>query len=62
MYQFVEVMTDILSTKEAIKCASLGIPKGMKNTVSIYIVPCVEILIRIETAISEEYSTKFHLK
>ena len=45
-YQFVrEVMTDILSAKEMIEHAILGIPKGMKNAISVSIAFSVEILI-----------------
>ena len=30
-------MTDTFSTKEIIHCVTLGIPKGMKNAMSIFI-------------------------
>ena len=46
-----EVMKGILSTKEIIERATLGIPKGMKNIVSIYIAFSVDILIRNENMI-----------
>ena len=39
-------MMDILSTKEIINCATLGIPKGMKNAISISFAFIVDILIR----------------
>ena len=39
---------DILSTKEIIKYVTLGIPKGMKNTVSISFAFTIDILIRNE--------------
>ena len=39
-------MTDILSTKEIMKLATLGTPKRIKNTVSIFIAFSVDILIR----------------
>ena len=46
-YKFVEEgMTDILSKKEIIKHATVGIPKGMKNAVSISIAFSLDILIR----------------
>ena len=48
-YQFVgEVMKDILCTKEIIKHATFGIPKGMKNAVSICFAFTVDILFRNE--------------
>ena len=39
-------MTDILSATEIIKHATLGIPKGMKNAVSISFAFVVDILIK----------------
>ena len=41
-------MIDILSTKEIIKHATLGIPKGMKNAVSISFASTIDIFIRNE--------------
>ena len=38
-------MMDILSTKEIIKHATLGIPKGTKNAVSVSFVFTIDILI-----------------
>ena len=53
-YQFVgEDMAYILSTEETIKHVFLGIPKGMKNTISISIAFSVDILIRSENIISD---------
>ena len=53
-------MTDILSAKEIIKRATLGIPKGIKNAISI--VFSVDALIRNGHIISEERTTKNRLK
>ena len=54
-------MTDM--TKEIIKRATLGIPKGMKkNAISIPIAFRVDVLIRYENIISKEYNTKNPLK
>ena len=62
-YQFVgEVMTDMWSIKERIQCASLGIPKGMKNAIYIFIAFCLDFLIRNENTPSEECKTKSRLK
>ena len=55
-------MTDILSTKEVVQSATLRIPKGMKNAISISITVSNHILIKIENIISEEYKTKNRLK
>ena len=41
-----------------IQCATLGIPKGMKNAVSISIAFCLDLLIRNENVTSEECKTK----
>ena len=57
--QFVgEVMTDMLSIKEMIQCASLGIPKGMKNAVFISIAFYLDCFIRNENITSEEWKKK----
>ena len=37
-----------------IQCATLGIPKGMKNAVSISIAFCLDLLIRNENITSED--------
>ena len=63
MYQFVgEDVTDILNIRETIQHATLGIPKGMKNAVSISIAFRVDILFRNENIISKEHKTKNRLK
>ena len=49
-------MTDILSTKEIIKCVTLSIFKGMKNAFN------VDILIRNENIFFEEHKTKNRVK
>ena len=41
-------MADMGSIKEMIQCVTLGIPKGMKNAISISIVFCLDFLIRNE--------------
>ena len=63
-YQFIDkVMTDIVSMKEIIESAILGIPKGTKkNAISIPIAFGIDILIRNENIISEKYRTKDRLK
>ena len=48
--------------KEMIQFATLGIPKGIKNTVSIFIAFCPAFLIRNENTTSEECKTKNRLK
>ena len=48
--------------KKIIQCATLGIPKGMKNAVSISIAFCLDVLIRNENITSEECKTKNRLK
>ena len=48
-------MMDILSTKEIINCATFGIPKGMKNAVSVSIAFTIDILIRNENIGSKEH-------
>ena len=48
--------------KEMIQCATLGIPKGMKNAISISIAFCLDVLIRNENITSEECKTKNRLK
>ena len=55
-YQLIgEAVKDILSIKEMIQCANLGIPKRMKkNAVSGSIAFCLDVLIRNETITSEE--------
>ena len=45
-----------------IQCATLEIPKGMKNAVSIFIALCIDFLIRNENIASKEYKTKDRLK
>ena len=50
-------MTDILRTKEIIQRATLGILKGIKNTVSISIAISGDILIRNENIASKEHKT-----
>ena len=58
-YQFVrEVMTDMGSMKEMIQCVSLGIPKGMKNSVFISVAFHLDFFIRNENITSEECKTK----
>ena len=47
-------MTDISSTKEIIKRATLGFPREWKNPISIPIAFRVDILIRNENIISKE--------
>ena len=54
-------MTGILSKKEIIQHASIWIPKGMKNAVSISIAFSNDVLIRNENIISKERKTKSHL-
>ena len=49
---------DILCTKETIKCATLGIPKGMKNAISISFAFTIDILTRNENIDSQEHKTK----
>ena len=54
-------MTDMLSIKEMIQCASLGIPKRMKKcnfAISVSIAFCLDFLIRNENITSEECKTK----
>ena len=41
-----------------IQCATLGIPKGKKNAISISIPFCLDFLIRNENLASEECKTK----
>ena len=53
---------DMTSIKEMIQCATLGIPKGMKNAISISIAFCLDFLIRNENITSEECKTKNCLK
>ena len=48
--------------KEIIQCAALGIPKGMKNAISISIAFCFDVLIINETITLEECKTKNRLK
>ena len=51
-------MTNILSTKEVTKHATLEIRNGMKKLISIPIAFRVYILIRNENIISEEHKIK----
>ena len=61
-YQFVgEIMTDFLTTKEIVRPATLGIPKGMRNAVSISIAFSVEILTRNETQTQSKKTFKIIL-
>ena len=55
-------MTDMRSIKEIIQRATLGIPKGMENAVSISIAFSFDFLIRNENIISKERKTKNRLK
>ena len=55
-YQF--IVTDILSTKELIRHATLWIPKLMEKLISISIAFSVDILIRNKNLASEEHKTK----
>ena len=57
-HHFVEEnMTDILSTKEIIHLATLGIPKGMKkNVIPASIVSSVQILITNDYLTSEKHN------
>ena len=48
--------------KEMIQCATIGIPKGMKNAISISIAFALIILIRNENITFEECKTKNRLK
>ena len=57
-----EVMTDMRSIKAVIQRATLGIPKGMKKTVSISIAFSLDVLIRNENITFEECKTKNRLK
>ena len=41
-----------------IQCATLSIPKGMKNAISISIAFCLDFFIRHENMASEECKTK----
>ena len=41
-----------------IQCATLGIPKGMKNAISISIAFCLDFLIRNENITSEKCKRK----
>ena len=45
-----------------IQCAGLGIPKGMKNAISISMAFCLDVLIKNENIASEEWKTKNCLK
>ena len=57
--QFVgEVMTDILSIEEIIQRATLWIPKGIKNCNFYSIAFSINILVRDENIIFEEWRTK----
>ena len=55
-------MADMSSIKEMIQCATLEIPKGMKNAISISIAFCLDFLIRNENITSEECKTINRLK
>ena len=57
--QFVgEIMTDMRSIKEIIQYATLRIPKGMKNSVSIFIAFSIDIWINNENITSQKHKTK----
>ena len=45
-----------------IQCATLWVPEGMKNVVSISIVFCLDFLIRNENITSVKYKTKNPLR
>ena len=52
-------MTDVLSTKEIVKCTTLEIPKEMKkNVISVSTAFSVGILMRSQNIHSEEDKTK----
>ena len=51
-----------MKQKKMIQCETLGIPKGMKNAVSISVAFCLDFLIRNENITSEECQTKDLLK
>ena len=55
-------MTDMKSIKELIQRATLGIPKGIKNAISIFIAFSLNFFIRNENIISDERKTKNRLK
>ena len=55
-------MTDMRSIKEMIKCASLGIPKGMKKCNFVSIAFYFDFLIKNENITSEECKTRNRLK
>ena len=57
-------MSNILHTKEITHLATLGIPKGMKNSIPILFLlpPDVEFLIRNENVTSEEHKSEDRLK
>ena len=55
-------MTNILSTKEIIHPATLGIPEITKNTVSISFTIGAESLIRSKNVASEKHKIENHLK
>ena len=48
--------------KEMIQCAIRGIPKGMKNAISISSTFCLDFLFRNENITSEDFKTKNRLK
>ena len=55
-------MADMRSIKEMIQCVPLGIPKGIKNAVFIFIAFCLDFSIRNENITSKECKTKNRLK
>ena len=55
-------MADLWSKKQMIQCATLGIPKGIKNAVCISIAFSLDFFIRNENITSEECKTKNCLK
>ena len=54
-------MTDIRSINEIIQCATLEIPKGTKNAISISFAFSFDFLIRNVNFISKEHKTQNHL-
>ena len=55
-------MVDMRSIKEMIQCATLGIPKGIKNVISMSVAFCLDLSIRNENITSEECKPKNRLK
>ena len=55
-------MADLGSIKEMIQCATLGIPKGMKECNFYFYCFCLDFFIRNENITSEECKTRNRLK